>query len=77
MSTQDTARELFIVGARNAHALEKEAQRIINRQLDRLESYPEMEERLRRHLAETKRQEERLDRILEGMDESSSSVKAR
>jgi ferritin-like metal-binding protein YciE len=71
----ETARDLFIVGARNAHAVEKEAAQIIERQLDRLQNYPEMAQRLRQHLTETHQQEERLDRILESLDESSSALK--
>ena len=71
----DTARELFLAGARNAHALEKEAEQLIKRQLDRVESYPEISRRLRQHLDETRRQEERLEQILEGHDDSSSTLK--
>lgn len=69
------ARQLFLDGARNAHALEKEAEQLIKRQLDRVESYPQVAQRLRQHLEETKRQEERLERILEGQDDSHSTIK--
>ena len=62
----ETIRDLFVVGARNAHALEKEALQLIDRQLDRLESFPMVASRLRQHRDETERQHERLDRILEG-----------
>jgi ferritin-like metal-binding protein YciE len=71
----DAIRDLFITGARNAHALEKEALQLIDRQLDRLENYPMVADRLRMHRQETEQQEERLDRILESLDESRSWLK--
>lgn len=74
-SANDSVRELFVVGARNAHALEKEAIQLIQRQLDRIENYPDVATKLRQHLAETQQQHERLDRILDSLDESRSMLK--
>jgi ferritin-like metal-binding protein YciE len=71
----DTIRSLFVTGARNAHAVEKQAIQLIERQLDRLENYPDVAQRLRQHLSETQQQHERLDRILESLDESRSMLK--
>ncbi len=62
--TEQTIRDIFVVGLRNAHALENEALSIMNRQLDRLESYPELAQRLRLHVDETEGQIDRLDTIL-------------
>lgn len=71
----DTNRKLFLAGLRNAHAMEKEAQQIIARQLDRLEHYPKVEERLRRHLDETNNQIKRLDEALAALGEAPSGLK--
>lgn len=71
----ETIRTIFVEGARNAHAVEKQALQLIERQLERVENYPDVAQRLRQHLAETQEQHERLDRILDSLDESRSLVK--
>lgn len=71
----ETLRDIFTVGLRNAHALENEALSIMNRQLDRLESYPALAARLRTHVSETEAQAKRLEDILAGLGESESSFK--
>jgi ferritin-like metal-binding protein YciE len=71
----DHARSLFIVGLRNAHAVENEALSIMRPQVDRLEKYPEMRERLRSHIGETEAQITRLEEILSSLDESHSAFK--
>lgn len=74
MATSPT-RDLFVVGLRNAHALENEALSIMNRQIERLENYPELSARLRTHVEETKAQLGRLDEIFAGLGEDNSSFK--
>lgn len=74
MQNQAT-RDIFITGLRNAHALEKEATQLIERQLDRLENYPQVADRLRIHLDETNRQIVRLDEIFDELGESHSTLK--
>lgn len=74
-SSTEEIQAIFLTGLRNAHALEKEAQQLIERQLDRLENYPEMEQILRRHLGETNEQERRLDDILEQLGSERSAFK--
>ena len=71
----DTIRSEFITGLRNAHALEKQARQLIERQLERVESYPDVAQKLRQHLDETNAQEERLDQLLARFDESRSVLK--
>ncbi|WP_406854184.1 ferritin-like domain-containing protein [Alsobacter sp. KACC 23698] len=71
----DTIRSEFVTGLRNAHALEKQARQLIERQLERLESYPEVAQALRSHLQETNQQEERIDQLLARFDESRSVIK--
>jgi ferritin-like metal-binding protein YciE len=72
---QEKARSTFIAGLRNAHAVENQAVTLINRQLERLENYPELTDRLSQHLAETKGQIRRLDEILSSLGEDSSAIK--
>src|SRR3954447_15772691 len=74
-STSDAARSIFITGLKNAHALEAQATQIIGRQLDRLENYPEVAERLRLHLEETKQHQQRLEEILGSLNEDYSTIK--
>ncbi|SMH39428.1 ferritin-like domain-containing protein [Azospirillum agricola] len=68
-------RDLFITGLRNAHAVENQALSLIDRQLDRVVSYPEVADHLRMHRAETEGQIARLEEILEALKESHSSLK--
>jgi ferritin-like metal-binding protein YciE len=72
---ESATRSVFLTGLKNAHALEKQALGIMNRQIDRLEHYPEMADRLRQHVAETEEQIKRLDAILLEQGERASGVK--
>lgn len=74
-SQQDTLRELFVTGLRNAHAVEKQALSIMTPQVSRIEHYPEVADRLRLHIEETNGQIERLDTILADFDTSGSTLK--
>lgn len=71
----ETIRDIFVTGLRNAHAVENEALSIMNRQLGRLESYPELAARLQSHVTETEGQARRLEDILEQLGESHSTLK--
>jgi ferritin-like metal-binding protein YciE len=71
----ETGREIFVAGLRNAHAVENQAVTLINRQLERIENYPEVASRLQAHLEETKVQIRRLEDILGRLDESNSTLK--
>jgi ferritin-like metal-binding protein YciE len=73
MASENTS--IFLTGLRNAHALETEATQIIERQLDRLENYPQLESKLRMHLEETRSQKNRLEQVLSSMNESPSTFK--
>jgi ferritin-like metal-binding protein YciE len=69
------ARDLLIVGLRNAHAMESQAHALMERQIERTDEYPEMQSRLREHLEETKQQIARLEDCLRLCGESESTVK--
>jgi len=73
--TNDATREIFIVGLRNAHAMENEALGIMKPQLKRIENYPQVADRLDKHIRETEGQLQRLGDILDQMGESNSVLK--
>ena len=61
---QNEMLDIYLAGLRNAHALENEALSIMSRQVERLESYPEVSKRLQEHMRETEIQQERLKTFL-------------
>jgi ferritin-like metal-binding protein YciE len=73
--TAEGIRSIFVTGLRDAHALENQALSIINRQIERLENYPDVAARLRSHVEETNGQISRLEQILTSLNESHSSIK--
>jgi ferritin-like metal-binding protein YciE len=75
LAASDTVRTVFIRGLQNAHALEKQATQLMNRQIERLEHYPEMKQLLVEHARETEGQIQRLDDILHSLGEDSSTLK--
>jgi ferritin-like metal-binding protein YciE len=52
--SSDKAQSIYLTGLRNQHAVEQQAIQLLERQLGRLENYPEMADRMRLHLAESK-----------------------
>lgn len=71
----DVLKSVFITGLKNAHGVEHQALALIDRQLDHLNSYPEVADKLRAHRAETEQQLVRIDEILDGFGESASKLK--
>jgi ferritin-like metal-binding protein YciE len=65
----------FLTGVENAHALEKEAIELMERQIERIEHYPEMRQILRQHVVETREQVRRLEGILEAFTTQRSVLK--
>ena len=64
LTSSEDIRNIFITGLENAHALEKQAIQLMERQVERFENYPEMSDLLRRHITETEGQIRRLDEML-------------
>lgn len=71
----DPVHEIYHTGLRNMHALEMTAIEMTERQVERLEHYPEMAARLRQHHRESEEQARRLEVILDRHGSSSSSAK--
>ncbi len=75
MEPSTETRAIFVTGLRNAHAMEKQALSVIETQVNRLESYPELTAMLQQHHRETEQQLARLDQIFQEFGESPSTVK--
>ncbi|MBV8768417.1 MAG: ferritin-like domain-containing protein [Hyphomicrobiales bacterium] len=71
----EIARDLFIDGLRNAHAMEVQARELMERQSERLSDYPQVQMRVRQHLDETNGQIKRLEDCLGACGESASTLK--
>ena len=69
------ARDTFVVGLRNAHAMEVQARELMERQSERLDEYPEVKAKITAHLQETNEQLRRLEKCLEACGESTSTLK--
>ncbi|MDO9707990.1 ferritin-like domain-containing protein [Paracraurococcus lichenis] len=67
--------DIYITGLRNAHALEAQADQLLSRQVERIENYPAMRQRLQQHIEETRRQSQRLEQILQAHGTSESTLK--
>jgi ferritin-like metal-binding protein YciE len=72
---KDATYKLLITGLRNAHAMESQAQELIERQIERTDDYPYLKARLSKHLQETKQQALRLEQCLDQCGETTSTVK--
>jgi ferritin-like metal-binding protein YciE len=71
----DTTRDIFVTGLKNAHAMEKQALSIMKPQAKRIENYPEIAVQLEKHIGETEGQIERLEEILTSLAEDHSTLK--
>lgn len=67
--------EIYHTGLRNLHALEMSAIELTQRQVERLENYPEMKARLVQHHTESQQQAKRLEDILQRHGTSPSAAK--
>jgi ferritin-like metal-binding protein YciE len=74
-SAPEKARDIYIVGLRNQHAVENQAIELLERQAGRLENYPEMRDRMHRHIEESREQARRLEELLARHDTRQSALK--
>ncbi|WP_375408882.1 ferritin-like domain-containing protein [uncultured Methylobacterium sp.] len=71
----DDIHAIYAAALKNAHAVELQALQIMERQVERLQRYPEMERILRRHIDETHQQRDRLQDAMSAVNESPSALK--
>jgi len=69
------SKERLVQWMRDAHAMEKQAERILETEAGRIENYPELKAQLERHLDETRQQAERLSKRLEQLGGGTSTTK--
>lgn len=60
---------------RDAHAMEEQAETMLNAQASRLENYPELRQRIEQHIRETESQAERVQQCIERLGSSGSTMK--
>jgi ferritin-like metal-binding protein YciE len=70
-----TIQDIYLTGLRNAHAVEAQAIQLLGRQVERLEHYPALAERMRVHIDESRAQQQRLEQILDRLGTSHSALK--
>ena len=66
---------VFVVGLRNAHAMENQALSTLRPQLARIENYPAVAQRIEQHIVETEGQIARLEGLLKQRGDSNSTFK--
>lgn len=71
----ETARTIYVTGLRNAHAMEAQAIELLERQIGRLQNYPEMAARMQQHVGESQAQQRRLEEALGSLSDSYSGLK--
>jgi ferritin-like metal-binding protein YciE len=74
-TTMTGSRETLAAWLRDAHAMEHQAMEILEKQVGRLEHYPELRGKVREHLEQSHRQAERVERCLERLGTETSSIK--
>lgn len=71
----NTATENLVDWLRDAHAMEQQAESMLEAQASRIEHYPALRERIVRHIEETKWQREQLEACLKRLGSSPSLIK--
>lgn len=70
-----TGNDRLIQWLRDAHAMEKQAETMLEAQASRLEHYPELRQRIREHISETQNQARRLETCIERLGSGTSTMK--
>ncbi|MCG7508404.1 ferritin-like domain-containing protein [Mesorhizobium retamae] len=69
------SREWLVQWLRDAHAMEEQAITMLSGQIDRIENYPELRDRMQMHLDETREQAARIRRCLDELGHDASTAK--
>lgn len=70
-----TYEENYLDWVRDAHAMEKQAESMLEKMAGRLEHYPALKARIEQHIDETRDQQKLLLSVIERLDSSSSTFK--
>ena len=71
----DVRTERLIEWLRDAHAMEAQAETMLNKQASRIEHYPELKARIEQHITETQNQAKLIESCLQRYDKSYSGLK--
>lgn len=69
------AKENLLDWLRDAHAMEQQAEKMLNAQAERLEHYPELKARIVQHIDETLQQQRLLDQCIARLGSTPSTLK--
>lgn len=75
MATESQATKHLEDWLRDAHAMEKQAEKMLEAQADRLDNYPDLKEKIEQHLVETRSQSEKLETCAAELGTDLSTVK--
>lgn len=70
-----TYQENYLSWLRDAHAMEKQAEEMLEKMSARLEHYPDLKARLQQHIEETRQQQQMLQQVIDRQDTSNSTMK--
>ncbi|QHM72719.1 ferritin-like domain-containing protein [Mixta intestinalis] len=70
-----TYQENYLSWLRDAHAMEKQAEEMLEKMSARLEHYPDLKARLQQHIEETRQQQQMLQQVIDRQDTSHSTMK--
>lgn len=70
-----TGNDRLIQWLRDAHAMEKQAETMLESQASRLEHYPELRQRIQEHISETRNQARRLETCIDRLGSGTSGMK--
>ncbi len=71
----DVRVERLIEWLRDAHAMEAQAETMLNKQASRIENYPALKARIEQHITETQNQAKLVESCLQRYDKSYSGIK--
>ncbi|MDU2732273.1 MAG: DUF892 family protein [Mixta calida] len=70
-----TYQENYLSWLRDAHAMEKQAEEMLEKMSARLEHYSDLKSRLQQHIEETRQQQQMLQQVIDRQDTSNSTMK--
>lgn len=70
-----TYEENYLAWVKDAHAMEKQAESMLEKMADRLEHYPDLKARIEQHIQETRQQQVLVQSVIDRYDTSTSTFK--
>lgn len=67
--------ENYLAWVKDAHAMEKQAESMLEKMASRLEHYPDLKARIEQHIEETRQQQVLVQSVIDRHDTSSSTLK--